>query len=227
MAWTVDASAVALVPATKRKQSRKVQFGEMNEDAVRTFPRNPKETWYSGEEYRKFKKMWKMNQTRIEETKELGFCFELLGLQDPPVGTHETFSKGAWMSRLKLREVVFQHQDECRSRGMYDADEASRLSMSCSQLDQTKALKAAAYNAEEAIEYRKYITRLPSPTSVSNFPPLDFSSISDPFQCANSLSCVNWDFDGVDGGEILNYQKKFENLYAEALDTGSVSSEYA
>ncbi|CAJ1957122.1 unnamed protein product [Cylindrotheca closterium] len=214
----------AAVLAAKRK--RKVQFGKTEQDVVREFPRNPRETWYSDDEYREFKRTWKINQVRIEDAQqELGFCFELLGLQDPSDGAHETFAKGAWLSRARLRQVVFKHQDDCRSRGAYDPDGASRLSKSCSDKDQTKALKAAAVNAEAAFQYRKDISAIqPSPTSVSNFPPLDFSSITDPFECGVSFSCVNWDFDVIDGNEILNYTKKFDR-HIEQTDTESVSSE--
>mmetsp|Transcript_39577 Transcript_39577/g.95677 ORF Transcript_39577/g.95677 Transcript_39577/m.95677 type:complete len:251 (-) Transcript_39577:446-1198(-) len=222
MTLTVETSEGTVVPVPA-KGKRKVQFGETEADVVHTFPRNPRETWYSDEEYREFKRTWKLNQMKIEDAqKELGFCFELLGLNDSSSdGAHETFAKGAWLSRARLREVVFKHQDECRSRGAHDPDEASRLSQSCSENDQTKALKAAAVNAEEAFRYRKDISALqPSPTSVSNFPPLDFSSITDPLQCGISLSCINWDFDVIDGNEILNYTKKFDK-HIDPIDTGN------
>ena len=228
MAFTVDAPEGAVVHETPKK-ARKVQFGQTEEDVIHTFPRNPKETWYSDEEYREFRQMWKLNQMKIEDAKqELGFCLELMGLKDVSDGAHETFAKGAWMSRRRHRQVVFKHQEECRSQGTYDPDGASRLSMSCSEKDQTKALKAAAVNAEEAFQYRKDISALqPSPTSISNFPPMDFTSIADPLQCGISLSCVNWDFDVIDGNEILNYTKKFDRYIepVDSIDTESVASE--
>ncbi|KAL3944588.1 MAG: hypothetical protein SGBAC_001354 [Bacillariaceae sp.] len=221
MTLALHASEDNVLPA---KRKSRVQFGESEEAVVRTFPRNPRETWYSDEEYREFKRMWKMNQMKLEDAHELGFCFELLGLQESSEGAHETFAKGAWISRSRLRQVVFKHQDACRSRGAYDPDGASRLSKSCSEKDQTKALKAAAVNAEEAFQYRKDISVIqPSPTSISNFPPMDFSSITDPFECGISLSCVEWDFDVIDGNEILNYTKKFDK-HIQPIDTGSVSS---
>ena len=224
MTLTVDESLGALVPENQKKKVRKVQFGQTEAEVVHTFPRNPRETWYTDEEYREFKKMWKMNQMKIEDSQELGFCLELLGLKESSDGAHETFAKGAWMSRSKQKKAIFRHQDECRSNGTYDPDGTSRLSMSCSERDQNRALRAAAINAEEAFRYRKDISALqPSPTSVSNFPPLDFSSISDPLQCGISFSCVNWGFDVVDGNEILNYTKKFDR-YIEPIDTESVSS---
>jgi hypothetical protein len=196
-----------------------------NNDIVHVVPRNPKEIWYNDDEYKAFKKLWRLNQVKIKNDKEADFCLELLGFQNTTMEKHESFSKEAWLRRDKLRQIVFKHQDECRLRGLYDPDGASVLSKSVSIHDLGRALKSAAANAEEAEEYRKEISQIQSsPTSVSQFPLLNMNDLADPLECALSFSCAKWQFDNIEGREILNYQRKFENAYAELSEGESASS---
>lgn len=208
-----------------QRTRRRVQFQLDKCDVVHVVPRNPKEIWYDEDEYKSFKKLWRLSQAQIENDKDSGFCLELLGFQNTTMEMHQSFSKEAWLRRDKLRQKVLKHQDECRLKGFHDPDGASVLSKSVSMHDLSRALSQAEANAEEAEEYRKEISQIQSsPTSVSNFPLLNMNDLSDPLECALSLSCANWHFDNIEGREILNYQRKFEDAYAELSEGESVSS---
>lgn len=50
------------------------------------------------------------------------------------------------------------------------------------------------------------------------------NDLADPLECALSFSCAKWQFDNIEGREILNYQRKFENAYAELSEGESASS---
>jgi hypothetical protein len=209
---------------SERQTRRRVQFEQNNNDIVHVVPRNPKEIWYNEDEYRGFKRLWRSNQVQRESGKEADFCLELLGFQNTTMETNQSFSKEAWLRRVELKQIIFKHQDECRLRGLYDPDGASVLSKSASMHDLCRALKSAAANAEEAKEYRKEISQIQSsPTSVSQFPLLNMNDLADPIECALSFSCAKWQFDNIEGREILNYQRKFENAY-EVLSEGESAS---
>jgi hypothetical protein len=199
------------------RKYRRVQFAERESDVVH-IPRNPKGTWYSQPEYRAFRTLWRFNQLQLERAKGIGFCLELFGWNNENMENFQSFPQETRVRREKLRNIIFRHQDECRSKGLYDPDGVSILSKSVSKHDQNRALKSAAANALEAEAYREEASSQPSsPNSVAHF--LFGVALNDPIDCCSGA--FNWQFDK----EIMNYEQHYGDLSDGESSTSSSGSD--
>lgn len=229
-----DDPTISKLKGKTSSSSRRVQFQDSGNSIVHYEQGADKEeTWYNIADYQDFKRLWKFNQLQIEKTRDV---MGLLGLNlhSDTMEAYEMFSRRAGYRRDKLRKIVLQYQDECRSQGKDDPDGASDLSKSVSMHDQGRALKLAEANAQEALEYRrekeeeevslgwsKDGPECPSPTSVVSSL-LGFNlDMLDPLNCTSALSCANWNFQELEVREITDARHDysyFDDMYRDSFD---------
>ena len=206
----------------EKPRRRRVQFQESENSIVHYNQGANKDTWYQVEDYKEFRLLWKFNQVKVEKSKDLHYCMYLMGLTNDNMEMYELFARRAFHRRDRLRKIVLQHQAKCRLQGLQDPDGAKDLSKSVSMQDQSRALKLADVNAQEALEFVKGSTYSPTATSssasmLSSILGFDLEMI-DPLNCTSALNCANFNLESREITYSKHVFSHFDDLYRDSFD---------